>query len=420
MPLFPSYSFIPRRSYGPNRWADGIALLIMALLTLSVDSAWAQDEELPMGGTPTIDDSRCETPDVLVLLDRSGSMLNDMKWEQATSAVSEAFSPYFNVLRFGLLTFPTEGSCGVIETPLAIPIGEAEGADLDAIYESVLPVDIALTPLAESINAGKRALDAVKVPDRRGFIILLTDGIETCAPEALEDTAPVEAARAAADAGYTVYVIGFGSLVRRSVLNEMALVGGSERSRLVSDQASLEIALEEMVTSATTERCDLLDNDCDGRIDEGAGCEAPCYPEVEECPCTNNRECNLGEACEEGSCAPIPCQQICDEGYICRDEACIAVSRPPAGGDTAGSSAAGTGSPNFAGQMAPPAGTGASSGGTTIAGTAAAAAGAMATPQEANDASGCQAQSAHSSLSLLLLGSIAALLLTRRRRESRS
>ena len=405
----------------PRRTLSALGILSVLCLSLFVSSAWGQEEEFVTGGEPTIDDSRCETPDVLLLLDRSGSMLDDMKWEQATTAVSEVFAPYFDVLRFGLLPFPTEGSCGVIETPLAIPIGEAEGADLDAIYQSVLPVDIALTPLADTISAGKRALDAVREPNRRGFIIMLTDGIETCAPVEVENTAPVDAARLAADAGYTVYVVGFGSRVRRNVLNEMALVGGSERSRLVSDQASLETTLAEIVDSATTEICDLLDNDCDGRIDEGVDCAPPCYPEIEECPCTNSLECNSGERCEAGQCAPIPCELACDQGYICRNEECVSIrDRAPAGGETAGSQAGS--SPQFAGQSAtppnqpPPSSSkpgGASAG---VEGTSGAS---MAGPSDG----GCQviAHSSHLSLTLLgLIGLLGVISATRSRTAQRT
>jgi hypothetical protein len=327
-------------------------LLCMCLSVLTLNSGWAQEEEFETGGMTTIDDSRCENPDVLLLLDRSGSMLNDMKWEQATSAVNEVFVSYFDTLRFGMLMFPTEGACGVIENPLAISVGEASNADLSSIFDDSLPVDIALTPLTESINAGKRALDMVKEPNRRGFLILLTDGIETCVPEDLSDSAPINAVRAATDAGYTTYVVGFGSLVRRNTLREMARAGGSERERLVSDQESLVATFNEIIMSATTEQCDLLDNDCDGRIDEGIECETPCYPELQDCPCTGSFECNQGEICVEGNCAPEPCQIRCDQNYICRNEECIPLEGLPSDEDDsspAGAQTGGSNMPNFGG-----------------------------------------------------------------------
>lgn len=305
--------------------------------------SWSQSEEFETGGEPTIDDSRCETPNVVLLLDRSGSMLDDMKWEQATTAIETTIAPYFETLRFGLLPFPTDGSCGVMEEGLAIEVGETGSADLDAIFNESLPVDTALTPIVEVINAGKRALEAVHQDDRRGFLILLTDGIETCAPEAIEDTAPVEAVRLAADVGYQTYVIGFGTRVRRAVLREMAMVGGTGMERLVSDQATLEETFNSIIESATTEICDLLDNDCDGRIDEGADCAPPCYPEAGgDCPCVNNRDCNRGEACVDALCEPIPCDVACDQGYICRAEECIPLSTLPSGGGSDSTSGGGT------------------------------------------------------------------------------
>ena len=374
------------------------SILSVCLSVFMISECRAQEEEFemggtPAGGTPAIDDSRCETPNVLLLLDRSGSMLNDMKWEQATSAVNDVFVPYFDTLRFGMLTFPTEGACGVIENPLAISMGEAADADLASIFDEALPIDIALTPLAESINAGKRALDRVQTPNRRSFMILLTDGIETCVPEEISDSAPIDAVRAAADAGYTTYVIGFGSLVRRSTLRNMAEAGGSDRERLVSDQANLTATFNEIIESATTEVCDLLDNDCDGRVDEGIDCAAPCYPELQECPCTGSFECNSGERCVEGSCESNPCQVVCDTNYICRNEQCIPIEGLPAGQD--GPPPAGSQTePSLAGVAPPASNSGDDTGGTIISSPN--------TMTSSETAAGCQMRD-HSSVTFLLI-----------------
>jgi hypothetical protein len=303
-----------------------VACLILTY-TFMPQVGFSQAEEF--GGEIPPEESQCEAPDVLLLLDRSGSMLDDDKWGQATRALSDVFVPYFDTLRFGLMTFPTSGSCGVTEGDLAIPIGEAQNANLDVIYTASQPTDEALTPLSEAIRLGHLALEEVREPQRRGFLILLTDGIETCAPEALEDSAPIAAAQRAANAGFKTYVIGFGSLVRRNTLRDMARVGGTEYERLASDQTQLSETLTAIIESTTTEICDRLDNDCDGRVDEGLSCESICNPEVTECPCNNNLDCRLGEMCVEGLCEPAPCDRLCDAGYVCYQEMCILEGTDP-------------------------------------------------------------------------------------------
>lgn len=301
-----------------------ILLYLASLVLLTPNLAFSQSGEFGGDTPPEIIEGQCETPNVLLLLDRSGSMLDEDKWGQATRAVSEVFVPYFDTLRFGLMTFPTSGSCGVTEGDLAIPIGETTDADLEAIYSESLPTDVALTPLSEAIRLGQISLESVAIPDRRSFLILLTDGIETCAPEALEDSAPIAAAREAANAGINTYVIGFGSLVRRNTLREMALAGGTGAERLVDDEAELSSTLTTIVESATTEICDRLDNDCDGRVDEGLDCdEEICNSRVDDCPCNNNQDCVLGETCEEGLCTPESCDILCDIGYVCSNNTCV-------------------------------------------------------------------------------------------------
>ena len=311
------------------------ALLLFSVFFTPLSESWAQGENF--GGDIPPEETRCETPDVLMLLDRSGSMLDDMKWEQATTAIQEVFSPQFETLRFGLLPFPSEGSCLVSEDALAFDIGQTAGIDLPQIFPELLPVDIALTPLAGAITTGQSILDQVRQPNRRSYLILLTDGIETCVPENIENSAPVEAVRTAANDGVNTYIIGFGSRVRRSVLRSMAMAGGTERERLVEDQSQLEDTLNEIIESAIIERCDRLDNDCDGRIDEGLGCDQDCDPAVDECPCNNDLECRQTDQCVEGFCAPRPCNVICDVNFVCIEDECIPADSM--GGEGAGGAA---------------------------------------------------------------------------------
>ena len=103
------------------------------------------------------------------------------------------------------------------------------------------------TPLADALNEAKLYLDAHKALDaakacRQKFVILITDGLDTCAcggtgmSEVQSDMykrrrESVAKAKALADAGYRLFVIGFGSAMPdqlEKTLNWMAYYGGTD------------------------------------------------------------------------------------------------------------------------------------------------------------------------------------------------
>ena len=102
------------------------------------------------------------------------------------------------------------------------------------------------TPLASSLGEAKIYLDAHKAADSAGacrqkFVILLTDGSDTyacgssgaeCASDRYKNRRePVASAKALADAGYRVFVVGFGSTMPpylQNTLNWMAYYGRTD------------------------------------------------------------------------------------------------------------------------------------------------------------------------------------------------
>ncbi|MFA5355070.1 MAG: hypothetical protein WC291_12645, partial [Thermodesulfovibrionales bacterium] len=102
------------------------------------------------------------------------------------------------------------------------------------------------TPIASSLEAAKTYLDANKAADsaracRAKFVILVTDGSDTlsCGGNAREDQsdqykrrkATVAKTKALADAGYKVFVVGFGALMPENLkrtLNWAARYGGTD------------------------------------------------------------------------------------------------------------------------------------------------------------------------------------------------
>lgn len=279
--------FKNQRFYGLKTFIFVMTCLISCFTSLVSHPVRAQST--PAGEITGETTGACETPNVLILLDRSGSMLDDDKWGQAKQAIEQGVIPFLDRLRFGLIAFPWGTGCGVPDESLRVPIGEATVENLTNVFVEALPIDEALTPLADAINRGKIVLDDLNDTNRRGVLVLLTDGVETCSNPDNPSVAPIEATQAAADAGYLIYTIGFGSLVSRRTLRQMAEIGGTERERSATDIQELTEALTDIIEGVTREQCDLLDNDCDGNIDEN----------VEVVPCEG--ECGLGERrCVEG------------------------------------------------------------------------------------------------------------------------
>ncbi|MBA2699046.1 MAG: VWA domain-containing protein, partial [Nocardioidaceae bacterium] len=128
------------------------------------------------------------------------------------------------------------------------------------------------TPLANSLNAVEDYLTPIKACDvastggcRKYNVILLTDGAESCQGN------PVAAATALRNKGINTYVVGFSTLPSESAqLNAIALAGGTQTAFLVGSDDALANALATIVSNSIVfETCNNLDDDCDTLVDEG-------------------------------------------------------------------------------------------------------------------------------------------------------
>ena len=54
----------------------------------------------------------CDKPNMLIVLDRSGSMDDGVKWPAAVAAVQSILTQYGGQLRWGLMLFASNDSCG--------------------------------------------------------------------------------------------------------------------------------------------------------------------------------------------------------------------------------------------------------------------------------------------------------------------
>jgi hypothetical protein len=78
------------------------------------------------------------------------------------------------------------------------------------------------TPVGHAIESAVPILEAVADPEREQFVVLVTDGNETC------DSTPVGAIQLLAAAGVRVHAVGFGDILQtpgHGRLNRMACAG---------------------------------------------------------------------------------------------------------------------------------------------------------------------------------------------------
>ncbi len=169
----------------------------------------------------------CDAPvDVVLVLDRSGSMREEDKIGQAKSAASEFVGRLSSQDQAAVVSFATEASN---------PPDQSLSDKKDRLKAAIAATDIhtdglQYTNIADGL---RRAVDELATQrhreDSRPIIVMLTDGIPTrpTDPMKKDDTAYAEkaafnAAQSAKSQGITLYTIGLGSDLNIKLLQDMA------------------------------------------------------------------------------------------------------------------------------------------------------------------------------------------------------
>lgn len=220
-------------------------------------------EELVARAMPT-------TPDMLIVLDRSGSMKDENvnRWDPSVSAVKAITSTLDDQIRFGLMLFPgppktcgpLDAQCvrangcmpGALEVPISLGTSAGIASELDGSDpEGGTPTGATLQAAETILDMQSAGPDAIPSPK---YILLVTDGQPTC-PNAGGGGLLTTPAQLAQDRALTVtaidsllakgaktYVIGYDAASDAnlaSALNEFAQHGGTGNYRAVEDEASL-------------------------------------------------------------------------------------------------------------------------------------------------------------------------------------
>ncbi len=213
----------------------------------------------------------CAAPDMLIVLDRTLSMSAEpngarppntpaghalTKWVLATKAVKLVTAPPEDqTIRFGLELLPLDpkmvadggtGTCvtltqelgGTSATNTQCEPGQlifspalGTGATIGTFLDPETTKLCVSTPISASLSTAQQVLAGIKTPDRKQFVLLVTDGGETCA-----GNGAIGVAQGMAAAGVETFVVGFGANdagaggVNKKLLNELACAGMTAQS----------------------------------------------------------------------------------------------------------------------------------------------------------------------------------------------
>ncbi|MBI3178609.1 MAG: VWA domain-containing protein, partial [Deltaproteobacteria bacterium] len=119
-------------------------------------------------------------PNMLIILDASGSMTTGTptRWDASVTAIKEIVAAYGHAIRFGLSVFPSDGDCGAGQ--IDVPVSDTSAGAISTVLDANAPTG--MTPIAGSLNSVLANPFAAGLGDenRDNFILLVTDGEETC------------------------------------------------------------------------------------------------------------------------------------------------------------------------------------------------------------------------------------------------
>ena len=235
----------------------------------------------------------CLAPEILLLVDRSSSMNAGGRWDFVEDSIVDFVQSYQHQASIGLRMFPLGASCSA-------------GNILSLSYENASSVSSGLVdPSADSqtpISAAfEDVLPAFGDPAEGQYIILITDGDETCSENS---NASVGMVAELARSGVDTFAIGISTQANLSLLNDIADAGRTSSSDTANDSNELSAVLTSIYQDMSGCYCGDGEVTASYASQSGAG---------EDCDDGNNQT----ETCSEGVDICLVCDSSCNEavGY---------------------------------------------------------------------------------------------------------
>lgn len=230
--------------------------------------------------------AKSNPPDVLIVLDRSSSMVQNgaNRWAPSVQAVKALTTELNDAVSFGLMLFPAPGAMagvaqGILDTlglgavntflpedtgcapgKVVVPMKVSNAQAIGQALDRGAPQGLAYTPTATSLEAALAALRRQSCADcmeRPTYVLLVTDGEPTCTSgQPMGTQADVDATNAAIDklraADIKTYVVGYNtkaSPAADAAMTSFAMHGGTERYLAVENGAELNEELRRIAGS---------------------------------------------------------------------------------------------------------------------------------------------------------------------------
>lgn len=245
---------------------DGSIISDAAPLSDASCGAQTEDIELVDLGDP---------PDMLIVLDRSGSMSNPVdpfnpppfgpsRWDAMTGALETITQSYDDKIRFGLAVFPTDANCGV-SAGAEVPITDMTSSEIVSYMNGATPDGN--TPAPAGLENARDIYTGIPENPEGQYVLFSTDGEPNCGgpnQDQESDAETVQAVTDLANMDIPSFVLGFGDSLAldTSTLNDAALAGtlprpgGPPHFYQAEDQAELEQALDDIAGGIVVPSCE--------------------------------------------------------------------------------------------------------------------------------------------------------------------
>lgn len=210
-----------------------------------------------------------DPPDLLVVLDRSGSMSSPPaqfppiftpKWTIMKNGLNTVVGARDQQIKFGLMEFPSDDNCGA-DASVEVPIGLGSAPAVASYFQNRSPNGN--TPAHTALTQALAHYNSITPNTAGRYVLFATDGLPNCggaAQDQASDSETIAAVTALANAGIPTYVLGFGTFADPTILNAAAVAGlkpkpGNTKYYQANNANELDQALQDIAGGVIVPTC---------------------------------------------------------------------------------------------------------------------------------------------------------------------